>query len=38
MLIGERRELDWRAFYLQLSVKKSLLERGGLFEERIRYL
>jgi glycosyltransferase involved in cell wall biosynthesis len=38
MLIGERRELDWRAFLTcNVSVKKSLLERGGYFEERIRY-
>ena len=38
MLIGERRELDWRAFFTcNVSVKKSLLERGGYFEERIRY-
>ncbi|MEO5693092.1 MAG: glycosyltransferase family A protein [Usitatibacter sp.] len=37
-LIGERRELDWRAFFTcNVSVKKSLLERGGFFEERIRY-
>ncbi|HEX4781044.1 MAG TPA: glycosyltransferase [Usitatibacter sp.] len=37
-LIGERRELDWRAFYTcNVSVKKALLERGGYFEERIRY-
>lgn len=37
-LIGERRELDWRAFFTcNVSVKKSLLERGGYFEERIRY-
>lgn len=31
-------ELDWRAFFTcNVSVKKSLLERGGMFEERIRY-
>ena len=30
--------LDWRAFYTcNVSVKKSLLDRGGMFEERIRY-
>ena len=38
MLIGERRELDWRGFLTcNVSVKKALLERGGYFEERIRY-
>ena len=37
-LLGDRRELDWRAFFTcNVSVKKSLLERGGTFEERIRY-
>jgi glycosyltransferase involved in cell wall biosynthesis len=37
-LLGERRELDWRAFFTcNVSVKKALLERGGYFEERIRY-
>jgi glycosyltransferase involved in cell wall biosynthesis len=37
-LLGDRRELDWRAFFTcNVSVKKTLLERGGLFEERIRY-
>lgn len=37
-LLGDRRELDWRAFFTcNVSVKKSLLERGGYFEERIRY-
>jgi hypothetical protein len=37
-LLGERRELDWRAFFTcNVSVKRSLLARGGLFEERIRY-
>jgi glycosyltransferase involved in cell wall biosynthesis len=37
-LLGERRELDWRAFFTcNVSVKKSLLDRGGHFEERIRY-
>jgi glycosyltransferase involved in cell wall biosynthesis len=37
-LIGDRRELDWRAFFTcNVSVKRSLLERGGHFEERIRY-
>jgi glycosyltransferase involved in cell wall biosynthesis len=36
--LGARTELDWRAFYTcNVSVKKSLLERGGLFEERVRY-
>lgn len=31
-------ELDWRAFFTcNVSLKKTLLERGGLFEERIRY-
>ncbi len=30
--------LDWRAFFTcNVSVKKALLERGGLFEERLRY-
>lgn len=30
--------LDWRAFFTcNVSVKKSLLDRGGLFEERLRY-
>ncbi len=30
--------LDWRAFFTcNVSVKKALLERGGLFEERMRY-
>ena len=38
MLLGDRRELDWRAFFTcNVSVKKSLLERGGYFEEGIRY-
>jgi len=33
-----RRELDWRAFFTcNVSVKKSLLDRGGLFDEAIRY-
>jgi glycosyltransferase involved in cell wall biosynthesis len=37
-LLGNRLEHDWRAFFTcNVSVKKSLLERGGLFEERIRY-
>lgn len=32
------RELDWRAFFTcNISLKKSLLLRGGLFEEGIRY-
>ena len=36
--LGGRTELDWRAFFTcNVSVKKSLLERGGLFEERVRY-
>jgi glycosyltransferase involved in cell wall biosynthesis len=36
--LGERRRHDWRAFFTcNLSLKKSLLDRGGLFEERIRY-
>jgi glycosyltransferase involved in cell wall biosynthesis len=36
--LGDRRELDWRAFYTcNVSLKKSLLLRGGMFEERIRY-
>ncbi|MDO9091236.1 MAG: glycosyltransferase family A protein [Rubrivivax sp.] len=30
--------LDWRAFFTcNVSVKRSLLDRGGLFEERLRY-
>jgi glycosyltransferase involved in cell wall biosynthesis len=30
--------LDWRGFFTcNVSVKKSLLDRGGLFEERMRY-
>lgn len=37
-LIGDRRDLDWRAFFTcNVSVKKSLLDRGGRFEERLRY-
>jgi GT2 family glycosyltransferase len=33
-----RTELDWRSFFTcNVSVKKSLLDRGGLFEEGIRY-
>jgi len=37
-LLGDRREFDWRAFFTcNVSVKRSLLERGGHFEERIRY-
>jgi glycosyltransferase involved in cell wall biosynthesis len=33
-----RTELDWRAFFTcNVSVKKSLLDRGGMFEERVRY-
>lgn len=36
--LGNQRELDWRAFFTcNISVKKSLLVRGGFFEERIRY-
>jgi glycosyltransferase involved in cell wall biosynthesis len=36
--LDRQRELDWRAFFTcNISVKKSLLMRGGLFEERIRY-
>jgi hypothetical protein len=36
--IGDRRELDWRSFFTcNVSVKRSLLDRGGLFEESIRY-
>jgi glycosyltransferase involved in cell wall biosynthesis len=36
--LGNRREHDWRVFFTcNVSVKKSLLERGGLFEERLRY-
>jgi glycosyltransferase involved in cell wall biosynthesis len=31
-------ELDWRAFFTcNVSVKKTLLDRGGMFEERMRY-
>lgn len=37
-LLGDRRELDWRAFFTcNVSVKRALLDRGGLFEERLRY-
>jgi glycosyltransferase involved in cell wall biosynthesis len=33
-----RTELDWRSFYTcNVSLKKDLLERGGFFEEGIRY-
>lgn len=36
--LGTASEWDWRAFFTcNVSVKKSLLERGGYFEERIRY-
>lgn len=36
--LRDRAELDWRAFFTcNVSVKKALLERGGLFEERVRY-
>lgn len=36
--LGGQRELDWHAFFTcNVSVKKSLLERGGMFEEGIRY-
>ena len=36
--LADRRELDWTAFYTcNVSVKKSLLDRGGAFEERLRY-
>jgi glycosyltransferase involved in cell wall biosynthesis len=36
--LGDRTELDWRAFFTcNISVKKSLLDRGGVFEERLRY-
>lgn len=37
-LWAKRKELDWRAFYTcNVSVKKSLLLKYGLFEERLRY-
>lgn len=36
--LKEGEVLDWRAFFTcNVSVKKSLLQRGGLFEERMRY-
>ena len=36
--LGDGREFDWRAFFTcNVSVKKSLLERGGQFEVRLRY-
>lgn len=36
--LRDRRELDWRAFFTcNVSVKRSLLDRGGRFEERLRY-
>jgi exopolysaccharide biosynthesis WecB/TagA/CpsF family protein len=36
--LGDRTELDWRAFLTcNISAKRSLLERAGLFEERVRY-
>jgi glycosyltransferase involved in cell wall biosynthesis len=36
--LGNAREFDWRAFYTcNVSVKKSLLDKAGLFEESIRY-
>lgn len=36
--LRDRTELDWRSFFTcNVSMKKSLLERGGFFEEGIRY-
>lgn len=36
--LGGRREHDWRAFFTcNVSVARSLVERGGMFEERMRY-
>ena len=36
--LREGQMLDWRGFFTcNVSVKSSLLERGGLFEERMRY-
>jgi glycosyltransferase involved in cell wall biosynthesis len=36
--IGNRRELDLRGFFTcNVSVKRSLLDRGGIFEERLHY-
>lgn len=36
--LDARTELDWRSFFTcNVSVKKALLDRGGMFEERIRY-
>ena len=36
--LREGEQLDWRAFFTcNVSVKRTLLERGGMFEERIRY-
>lgn len=36
--LGDGREFDWRAFFTcNVSLKRSLIERGGRFEERMRY-
>lgn len=36
--IGARRQLDWRWFFTcNISVNRALLERGGVFEEAMRY-
>ena len=36
--LGDATELDWHSFFTcNVSFKKSLLDRGGYFEERIRY-
>ena len=36
--LENRTELDWQSFFTcNISVKKSLLDRGGIFEERLRY-
>jgi len=36
--LGDATELDWHSFFTcNVSVKKTLLDRGGYFEERIRY-
>jgi glycosyltransferase involved in cell wall biosynthesis len=36
--LAGRDEHDWRAFFTcNVSVKRSLLERGGVFDERVRY-